>query len=275
MSGPACFLLAFEQAAPMQAAAWCGPAAKEKISAQARNATNPLINRRMTSRPKSPRSAAPPRYQSQFYGQKQPRSRSALSRQLRSAETVDSLSHILRAKSPSAAEHDVALAEWIRLRNVALHPNRELVFKFDWRTMLWEEDVIIARELVLKFLRRLMKRSAVARAKYLRADEVMQFLFVPEIWSRTGDKVDLHYHGAVRVADAVLPWIDSQKAKIEWGRILAPYGITGSVHIAPINDIHCLSRYHTKQCDIDWVLQNTIEPIDLQRAVTGTTKSSA
>lgn len=207
--------------------------------------------------------AAPNRAATGYYGWKAPAPWSLLIKSINATSDESELAKVLRGRSPTIDEQDAAVRQLSRLRAQRMHTNRSIVFTQEWNNGVRVEDATAAKLCILEFTWRMLKNSYKISKLALDPKNV-EFICVPEIWSKKGDKVGLHFHMMLLVPDRGLDWFDKNAARI-WHQVTSQYQQWGRVHVEPIIDRNRLSHYALKQGHFDWVVQHTLLPVDLAK----------
>lgn len=200
----------------------------------------------------------PPRVESGQYGTKNPSALSTVIARIKRASTPQELAVAAR-RARTDAEQNAAIRKDSFFKLNDMPANREVCITFDWDQVMQPEDAHIARYCVAELLDRMLRGSyRAAKLQLMTAN----FVAVPEIWTKDGKPIPLHFHLLIDVPVAGLPWFDANIGRV-WEGIIRPIAIMGSVHNEPIENKNKLSRYSLKQIDLEWVFDRTIWPIDL------------
>jgi len=204
----------------------------------------------------------PDRSSSGAFGQRKTIFLSRLAQRIKQATTEAELTNTLRGRAPCPAEQDLAVRQLQIIRASNVRANCSIVLKFDW-TPNRPESAVAASLCILEWRTRLLKDFA--KTFRLSEDDLADdFVAVPEIWSKDGDPVPLHYHIIMQIPEAALTWFQETAHK-RWMQVLDHFELGGRVHIEPITSQRKLSNYIMKQADIDWVAQHILLPIDVEK----------
>ncbi len=204
----------------------------------------------------------PDRYSSGAFGQRQAAFLSRLAQRIKQTTNEAELIAVLQGRRPCQAEQDLAVRQLQIIRASRINVNYSVVLKFEW-TPNRPESAVVATLCVLEWRKRFLKDLA-NKFKANAEDLADRFVAVPEIWSKEGDPVPLHYHVMMHVPDEALEWF-SETAHKRWMQVIDRFKLRGRVHIEPISSQRKLSTYIMKQADIDWVAQHILLPVDVEK----------
>lgn len=204
----------------------------------------------------------PDRYSSSAFGEKKVSHCSSLAKHIKQATTEEELTSTLRGRSPCAAEQDLAIRQMQTIRARGIAANRSIVLKFEWTPHL-PESAHVAALCILEWRSRYLKD--IERKFNVPMDRIKNdFVAIPEIWSKEGDPVPLHYHVMMFVPNKALQWF-GQTAHKRWMQVIDRFGLRGRIHLESVTSQRQLSTYNMKQADIDWVAQHILLPIDVEK----------
>lgn len=204
----------------------------------------------------------PDRYSSGAFGQRKAAYLSRLAQQIKTTTKESELVAVLRGRSPCSTEQDLAIRQLQIIRSSGIRTSHSIVLKIDW-TPSRPESAIVGTLSILEWRTRFLKDVA-GKFKIPTRTIDENFVAVPEIWSKTGEPVPLHYHVMMQIPDEALEWF-SETAHKQWMQVMKPFGLRGRIHVEPVKSQSALSTYSMKQADIDWVAQHILLPIDVEK----------
>lgn len=187
---------------------------------------------------------------------------------IRHAKSSEELARVVGKSKLTDVEQDEAARACLRsyLQNGAF--NRQATLTFEWGGSSPEENFTLARDLLFEFLWRVARRFHGHGLARIAPIDLVDFIAVPECWSKIGARVPLHYHMAISVPSHAVDWFDRpfKGAAMSWQR-LTWHAVTlrSGMHVQNIFDLDRLAGYNSKHSDNEMCFLRTLIPADFAR----------